>query len=82
MLGYMVQLTALPAHIPSPPIDSFHIGPLDIHFYALGYIIGITEAVGASLLSPGYQEAVIFICLLYTSPSPRDMRRSRMPSSA
>ena len=24
----------------------------------------------------------IKICLLYTSPSPRDMRRSRMPSSA
>ena len=23
-----------------------------------------------------------FCCLLYTSPSPRDMRRSRMPSSA
>ena len=22
------------------------------------------------------------VCLLYTSPSPRDMRRSRMPSSA
>ena len=27
-------------------------------------------------------KAVIVICLLYTSPSPRDMRRSRMPSSA
>ena len=25
---------------------------------------------------------VIGPCLLYTSPSPRDMRRSRMPSSA
>ena len=25
---------------------------------------------------------VAYICLLYTSPSPRDMRRSRMPSSA
>ena len=25
---------------------------------------------------------VTSICLLYTSPSPRDMRRSRMPSSA
>ena len=25
---------------------------------------------------------LIFHCLLYTSPSPRDMRRSRMPSSA
>ena len=24
----------------------------------------------------------IYSCLLYTSPSPRDMRRSRMPSSA
>ena len=24
----------------------------------------------------------LWICLLYTSPSPRDMRRSRMPSSA
>ena len=45
MLGYMVQLTALPAYLPSPPIDSFHIGPLDIHFYALGYIIGITLAI-------------------------------------
>ena len=29
---------------------------------------------------PGYKEA--YTCLLYTSPSPRDMRRSRMPSSA
>ena len=25
---------------------------------------------------------ISYICLLYTSPSPRDMRRSRMPSSA
>ena len=24
----------------------------------------------------------VMTCLLYTSPSPRDMRRSRMPSSA
>ena len=27
-------------------------------------------------------EVAILTCLLYTSPSPRDMRRSRMPSSA
>ena len=26
--------------------------------------------------------ALANLCLLYTSPSPRDMRRSRMPSSA
>ncbi|GAB5829599.1 hypothetical protein JMUB7528_28490 [Staphylococcus aureus] len=30
----------------------------------------------------GNIKAWVNICLLYTSPSPRDMRRSRMPSSA
>ena len=35
--------------------------------YTLGFLM--TQAMGAG-------------CLLYTSPSPRDMRRSRMPSSA
>ena len=29
-----------------------------------------------------YFNTVTCACLLYTSPSPRDMRRSRMPSSA
>jgi prolipoprotein diacylglyceryl transferase len=38
-------IAALPQFIPSPPINSFHIGPLEIHFYALGYIIGITLAI-------------------------------------
>ena len=27
-------------------------------------------------------DALVFYCLLYTSPSPRDRTRSRMPSSA
>jgi len=36
---------ALPQYIPSPPINSFHIGPLNVHFYALGYIIGIAAAI-------------------------------------
>ena len=30
----------------------------------------------------GVDDGVGDVCLLYTSPSPRDMRRSRMPSSA
>ena len=30
----------------------------------------------------GYTAAVYAACLLYTSPSPRDTQRSRMPSSA
>ena len=37
----------------------------------------------ADLNAHDLDEAVkIIACLLYTSPSPRDMRRSRMPSSA
>ena len=32
------------------------------------------------LLSPFF--GILFICLLYTSPSPRDRTRARMPSSA
>jgi prolipoprotein diacylglyceryl transferase len=36
---------ALSTYLPSPPISGFHIGPLDVHFYALGYIIGITLAI-------------------------------------
>ena len=31
---------------------------------------------------PGILTAQLWICLLYTSPSPRDRTRSRMPSSA
>ena len=30
----------------------------------------------------GVESALDYICLLYTSPSPRDRTRSRMPSSA
>ncbi|HEY1702459.1 MAG TPA: prolipoprotein diacylglyceryl transferase [Trebonia sp.] len=41
----MVHASALPLYIPSPPINGFHIGPLDIHFYALGYIVGIIFAI-------------------------------------
>src|SRR5579863_8030723 len=45
-LGGMVHAVgALPLYIPSPPINSFHIGPLLVRFYALGYIIGITLAI-------------------------------------
>ena len=39
--------------------------------------------VGGGMAGTGATfEARHWGCLLYTSPSPRDMRRSRMPSSA
>jgi prolipoprotein diacylglyceryl transferase len=36
---------AMPAYLPSPSINSFSLGPLVIHFYALMYLVGITAAV-------------------------------------
>ena len=57
-----------------------NIGPIGIH----GALVGPTEvyrAAGINLpktIRAGRETA----CLLYTSPSPRDTRRSRMPSSA
>ena len=32
-------------HIPSPPVSGFHIGPVEIHYYALMYLIGIALAI-------------------------------------
>ena len=37
---------------------------------------------GGPGLPKNQMKAYVKACLLYTSPSPRDMRRSRMPSSA
>ena len=39
-----------------------------------------TDPVGNSIASGTY--TLTWYCLLYTSPSPRDRTRSRMPSSA
>ena len=55
-----------------------------VGYGATGYEIG-----GGPQPQPVYPEdrnratvRLLDTCLLYTSPSPRDMRRSRMPSSA
>ena len=40
------------------------------------------EKLKKELSNNGTKVYLVKGCLLYTSPSPRDMRRSRMPSSA
>ena len=41
------------------------------------------EGPQAGVQAPvGDEAAEVLVCLLYTSPSPRDMYKSRMPSSA
>jgi prolipoprotein diacylglyceryl transferase len=36
---------SLATHIPSPPANGFHVGPLYIHFYGLMYVVGIALAI-------------------------------------
>ena len=52
--------------------DSKNFGEASVYFAGLIMILdGVAGAVAANN-----------ICLLYTSPSPRDRQKSRMPSSA
>ena len=48
----------------------------------VSYATGIVEEVGFRTTRIRDIEGVLWTCLLYTSPSPRDQRGSRMPSSA
>ena len=50
--------------------------------YLLSRSIGRVKAMKLMLLGEKYRAEQAFDCLLYTSPSPRDRTRSRMPSSA
>ena len=52
------------------------IVPLNVHFGQTIYKDGI------DLNTDQFFDKLINGCLLYTSPSPRDKRQSRMPSSA
>ena len=56
------------------PLDPPIIRP-SIEAMAETYELAVREPELASATSP-------YTCLLYTSPSPRDKRQSRMPSSA
>ena len=49
----------------------------------LGAKLEIIEPCGFLLTDKRFKRVVMdYICLLYTSPSPRDLSTSRMPSSA
>ena len=72
--------TFTPVEANSPEVD-----PVVAAFQAGSLIVYPTEAVMGIGCDPDNEAAVnalLEICLLYTSPSPRDRTRSRMPSSA
>ena len=55
-----------------------NLGPL----IASAGVIGVALGLGAQTLVRDILSGIFMFCLLYTSPSPRDRTRSRMPSSA
>ena len=63
----------------SDTVSKVTLEPLERGF---GHTLG--NALRRILLSsmPGAAATDVVICLLYTSPSPRDRQKSRMPSSA
>ena len=46
------------------------------------FIKGVGESLASTLKKLGIVTIEDLFCLLYTSPSPRDLSTSRMPSSA
>ena len=51
----------------------------DMHFF---FLVGVLRPLIICLVGCAAAAAGVCACLLYTSPSPRDQRGSRMPSSA
>ena len=79
-LGSMVRLATILALGPSfvtitliNICGCFAIGAMKPGpFWTIGFLGGFSS----------YSTYLVMTCLLYTSPSPRDKRQSRMPSSA
>ena len=63
----------------SPDTPSWLVGPGGNSPNPLGGLVGISSVLVLLLIQ---RTAVAKACLLYTSPSPRDLSTSRMPSSA
>ena len=69
--------------------DNMEIAELERDFLEADGIESVIETDGTKGLERALADDfdlilldIMLPCLLYTSPSPRDMRRSRMPSSA
>ena len=67
-----------------PNVDDANADEIANAMNSMASEVGVVQMVETKPLAFGlkFVEAHCVICLLYTSPSPRDRTRSRMPSSA
>ena len=92
----VAQMYALGHELAQTPLHKFDLVHMRVLLSALGHpekrfpsvLVagtngkGSTAATLASILQASGLKTGLYTCLLYTSPSPRDRTRSRMPSSA
>ena len=73
------------AQVALPGGDAIGTRPVDLHLQGLvkmGAEVQMKNGVVHAYAPGGLKPCTILLCLLYTSPSPRDATLSRMPSSA
>ena len=84
--GQIISRTLVQNELMSMTLFAFEKGE-EISTHAAGGDAMVTVLEGTGRFTVGGQEFLLhegqtLICLLYTSPSPRDPKTSRMPSSA
>ena len=78
----MASLGASPlASFASPSKDTFS-GDNSTTAFTMGQSVGDPNQIEVFVDNVRQEPTEAYTCLLYTSPSPRDMWTSRMPSSA
>ena len=88
MVPYKVEQVCLndcPPTVPVVVVVPYSVELVDLTFTPLIVPEQVVVPYSVKQLYPAYADgevARIPACLLYTSPSPRDRTRSRMPSSA
>ena len=73
--GFEAMLIAMLVFMYLDKVKARHKRPAVFWGMGAGVLVSLLIAVG-------FKQIVGLTCLLYTSPSPRDRTRSRMPSSA
>ena len=81
--GYQFEVTAYKSNGTFTQLTIKNNGIAPIYYDAFPAIGNIRAAESLKgLITGSSKDFIINTCLLYTSPSPRDRQKSRMPSSA